>query len=664
MKTILNIFLLLTAFLSVYSCKEEITVDTSRGVLITSFSVKSLEHETIYPLDVAVDGTITNMEEIPWEIDFSQLVATFEVNTSSAKIKVGDIVQESGITVNDFSSPLIYHVYDESGNTRNFTVDLKKAIRLLRISFSDESLKDNTLTIHENGTITNEVFFSKDVDLTSLTFEYESSYSDYLLYTEDGTVVESGKTKINCSEPVNLKLKSPDGGFKDYTINFQRYDQILTVEPETYSHIYEGGGISFALHLDYIWTMSPLNQKLFFELMFRDVKLKYLQYYTEGRPSLKRERYDSVCKFISEAKKYNSNINLVFVLGTLPADLCYNKEVDGEIVSALDVTRKDIYDKVAEYMLELMNDMYENYGYEISCFSMANEPDLGKKWRWGYEKPIKGIGIMLDKVLPIFDKLLKSEANKYKLSSPKIIAPSTINVNGCYEFICDWKKKYTNAWKYIDIVSTHQYSPRYGCNIPAFNKVSDLLGGKGFYQTEMHTNRGDNLGDDFLADNTALRGVLSLATLFSSSVLGGIQSWFYFLTHNYKNIDGSSAALIQVKNEGEPIPFKQYYAFKQLHNLLSSDTYVVKHINDNEGLKMICMNVKDENKVVAHIGNILESSCPVNINVDKKIKRIKIWKTDENSDMKLVCNYEPEIQREDISVLLDKYSLTSIEMYY
>lgn len=72
------------------------------------------------------DGTITTSNEILFSVpdvvtDYN-FVASFGLNSTDAKVYVNGIEQESGKTINDFSSPLVYVVKSGQGNEQTYTV--------------------------------------------------------------------------------------------------------------------------------------------------------------------------------------------------------------------------------------------------------------------------------------------------------------------------------------------------------------------------------------------------------------------------------------------------------------------------------------------------------------------------------------------------------------
>ncbi len=60
----------------------------------------------------------------PTNVAVNELIATFTV--ANARVYVGDIEQESGVTANDFSMPVAYRIAGDDGSERDVTVDLTR----------------------------------------------------------------------------------------------------------------------------------------------------------------------------------------------------------------------------------------------------------------------------------------------------------------------------------------------------------------------------------------------------------------------------------------------------------------------------------------------------------------------------------------------------------
>jgi hypothetical protein len=87
---------------------------------ITSFRFAELEP--------VVKGTInqglrTIKATVPFGTDLRHLVATF--STTAVKVKVGGVLQESGVSINDFSGPVIYRAKAADGSSRDYTVTVR-----------------------------------------------------------------------------------------------------------------------------------------------------------------------------------------------------------------------------------------------------------------------------------------------------------------------------------------------------------------------------------------------------------------------------------------------------------------------------------------------------------------------------------------------------------
>lgn len=94
---------------------------------MTSFGFYVEDNEGLIVQDYEVSPvTQTNITLLlPEEVDKSKLVARFTV-TDNDVVKVGDVVQQSGVTVNDFTVPVDYFVSEGTKNVK-YTVTIGKA---------------------------------------------------------------------------------------------------------------------------------------------------------------------------------------------------------------------------------------------------------------------------------------------------------------------------------------------------------------------------------------------------------------------------------------------------------------------------------------------------------------------------------------------------------
>lgn len=77
---------------------------------------------TTPPAVGAINGNEITVD-LPNNINPSNLVATF-AHSARSEVSIAGLGQQSGVTINDFSNPIVYTVTAEDGSTKNFTVRL------------------------------------------------------------------------------------------------------------------------------------------------------------------------------------------------------------------------------------------------------------------------------------------------------------------------------------------------------------------------------------------------------------------------------------------------------------------------------------------------------------------------------------------------------------
>ncbi len=442
--------------------------------------------------------------------------------------------------------------------------------------------------------------------------------------------------------------------------------QKITINAEDYRQPYQGGGISYGLYIGHHWSMSQANQDSIMKLMYGDVNMKYIQSYEGRRPSNHARDYEHVAKYVKQAHKYRPDLKVVIVLSNYPTDLTKKVMVDEKEKEYLDVTIPGVYDKVAKNYLDILQKLYDE-GVNVDMFNLVNEPDYQKEWKFGHEDAKLSVGIILQKSVARFREMLKDpELNPDGLKCPQFIAPSNIAPGGARNYINYWKNNNREAWEQVDIVGTHQYIN--GDSEEAFAAIQQGLEGRGFIQTEQHTNKGDNLGK-LKVNNVEIsdeaRSPLSLASMFSSSVNHGVESWFYFVVNTPSNY--ANAGLIQTKWAGKPVPYKTYYAFKQLHNAQEMGAHNISYDKSSvKKAKIVCFRSRNNNKVVAHITNYSVDTNTIELEINGLtgnyyITGYKAWQTDSVKNIEEVANVELETAQGSLTYKFPPYSLTTIE---
>jgi glycopeptide antibiotics resistance protein len=171
---------------------------------ITSFSLSE------------VVGTINETEKtiavaMPFGTDVTALVATF--TTNGASVKVGETVQVSGTTANDFTNQVTYTVTAADATTQDYTVVVTVAKASAK-AITAFSLGGVAGTINEtNKTIAVTLPFGSSVTNRRATF---TTTGDSVKV--GSTVQVSGTTLNNFTNPVVYTVTAADSSTQDYTI--------------------------------------------------------------------------------------------------------------------------------------------------------------------------------------------------------------------------------------------------------------------------------------------------------------------------------------------------------------------------------------------------------------------------------------------------------------
>ena len=146
---------------------------------------------------------------IPFSANLTELVATF--TTTGAIVEVGTTTQKSGVTVNNFTTSLIYTVTAADGTEANYTVTVTLSSEKAITAYSVNGV---------TGTI-NEINKTIPIAVPSLT----NVYSMIATFTTTGVSVTvgatsqaSGVTTNNFIRPLAYTVTAADGSTATYTV--------------------------------------------------------------------------------------------------------------------------------------------------------------------------------------------------------------------------------------------------------------------------------------------------------------------------------------------------------------------------------------------------------------------------------------------------------------
>jgi hypothetical protein len=207
MKTIKNVaaILMLIVLVGTIGCKKN-ELDYNKDLQSFSFIIQDGAGT-----DKLYVGTIINREitvVLPTEADVTNLKAVFTAVNSRTIVQIGSVVQESGISVNDFTRTVTYLVKAEDRSTQTYTVKIDKKVGIKSFGFykaDNPALPQDFIGVVRGLAI--EVGLPESVNLTTLVARYETSVGAVLKV--GATTQESKITVNNFTSTVVYALTDP-----------------------------------------------------------------------------------------------------------------------------------------------------------------------------------------------------------------------------------------------------------------------------------------------------------------------------------------------------------------------------------------------------------------------------------------------------------------------
>ncbi len=398
--------------------------------------------------------------------------------------------------------------------------------------------------------------------------------------------------------------------------------QSIQLNADNYKQVFEGAGISAGLYMAHHWSMTTeTGRDQAVRYIMKDCNMLYLQDYINIYPKDDTAYFERRVNYIKACKKYQPNLKISLVGNKFPKDLLTDLVVDGSTKACLNTNDKDIYIKVAQWYFSLFEYFKQN-GIEVEILNTVNEPDFDKKYFYGLDgNTQKNVALVFEKAVGhFFTMLADPNINKLGIKKPKVMGPSTISPEGCISYLKFFKANYPEVWKMVDIVAYHQYIN--GTDNNVLNALKVEAENKLLYQSEMHTNRGDVIGNPPISEE--LRGCLSLGSLFGNSIRTGANVWFYFQT-NYPNEYTPAGLLSTVWQSAGPKAYKHYWAFKQLTSAMPINSHVIETKNTGlSAIDVVSFRKKDTDTVYLHCTNVNNAIRNITINVVGASQNYKI----------------------------------------
>lgn len=216
MKKFINvIFIFISLSLFLVNCEDEHTEDIQD--YFKSFKIEALSNPTKLSKDIS--GTIEGRKItllLPESLDLGELIVSFEHQGDN--VYVGEKLQTSGKTPNDFSKPLIYTVVTKSGARVDYTIEIIKVPDTENTFISFSFLKENNPFLAQDyiAVITgNKIEIEMPSVKKGLIATFETNASEV---TINNVVQVNNVTVIDFSSPVIYTLVSEEGVKNSYNI--------------------------------------------------------------------------------------------------------------------------------------------------------------------------------------------------------------------------------------------------------------------------------------------------------------------------------------------------------------------------------------------------------------------------------------------------------------
>lgn len=209
--------IIVTILLLFSGCKDEDSTLPAPKQLI-SFSILKGDNQGKIANDVeaSIQGSVITLPLDKYD-DLKSLVAIFEYNGKS--VTVNGVEQESGITSNDYSQPLVFTVEAEDGGKQQYTVEV--TLKDTGVLSAFRFLKKNNTFLTANVSCSIEegkVISLHEFSQSKLVAEFSSNAVKVLI---DDVEQTSGVTENDFSSPVIYKFIMRNGEILQYTMRME-----------------------------------------------------------------------------------------------------------------------------------------------------------------------------------------------------------------------------------------------------------------------------------------------------------------------------------------------------------------------------------------------------------------------------------------------------------
>ncbi len=206
----------LVAINSEFNESERSSSTYTINVIETTADFEYFAYEAVFPPIEGEKAGDSIILTVPFKTDVSDMVMTFEAGF--AEVYVGDSLQVSGVTSNDFREPVTYNIVSWDGNTTSeYTVRIKKIPPKTEnelFGFGFQKIEDQTTIDHDSLIIKSKV--PAGTAINNLIAEF--TVSESAIVKVNGKTQTSGSTPNNFLQNVDYDIVAEDGSVKTYDV--------------------------------------------------------------------------------------------------------------------------------------------------------------------------------------------------------------------------------------------------------------------------------------------------------------------------------------------------------------------------------------------------------------------------------------------------------------
>ncbi len=228
------LFFIFISLLACPSCKDNgNNIDSSYSIVSFNLIDKASSVSSLIIDEERL--VIENTDSLIYETDLTQMIAQFKVSNPELKLRVGNKEQVSGLTFNDFSSPVRYDLYKGDVKQKSYEVRVIKKRNPTNdfnsFSFSEPAVAKYSMTIDtKTAVISNGVEIPQLINVKSLIAHF-STVEKNAVVTVGGVVQESGISVNDFTNPVEYIVRGQNASTKKYIVNLRREARAYFTNP-------------------------------------------------------------------------------------------------------------------------------------------------------------------------------------------------------------------------------------------------------------------------------------------------------------------------------------------------------------------------------------------------------------------------------------------------